>query len=145
MAWDMEEALDYYKRQGAPGDQTMLVNLLKEVQEESGGSLSRSALSAVGAAYGVKDSFLLAVVKRIPSLRLDNTHCLELCGGPNCTRRAKLMDFVKKTYGPEPKEFRLKYGPCMRLCGKGPNLKWDGVLYSGADEKLIRTLVEGKN
>jgi len=28
------------------------------------------------------------------------------------------------------------------MCGKGPNLKWDGTLYNGADEALIRKLVE---
>ena len=144
MAWELEEALDYYKRQGAPGDQTMLVNLLKEIQEESGGTLSREVLAQTAQACGVKESFLLAVIKRIPSLRLDNTHCLELCGGPNCAKRAKLMEFVRRTYGAEPKQFTLKYGNCMRLCGKGPNLKWDGVLYSGADEELIRSLVEEK-
>ena len=144
MAWALEEALDYYRRQGAPGDQSMLINLLKEIQEESGGTLTRSAVAAVAEGYGVKESFLLAIMKRIPSLRLDNSHCLEICGGPVCTKRAQLMAFVKKTYGAEPKAFTLKYGSCMRLCGKGPNIKWDGVLYSGADEKLIRALVEQK-
>ena len=144
MAWELEEALDYYRRQGAPGDQSMLINLLKEIQEESGGTLTRSAVAAVAEAYSVKESFLLAIMKRIPSLRLDNSHCLEICGGPVCAKRAQLMAFVKKTYGAEPKGFTLKYGNCMRLCGKGPNIKWDGVLYSGADEKLIRSLVEQK-
>ena len=144
MAWELEEALDYYRRQGAPGDQSMLINLLKEIQEESGGTLTRSAVAAVAQSYGVKESFLLAIMKRIPSLRLDNSHCLEICGGPVCAKRAQLMAFVKKTYGAEPKGFTLKYGNCMRLCGKGPNIKWDGVLYSGADEKLIRSLVEQK-
>ena len=144
MSWELEEALEYYKRQGAPADQTMLVNLLKEIQEESGGSLSRAAVSAVAQAYGVKDSLLLAIIKRISSLRLNDSHCLEICGGPVCAKRARLMEFVKQTYGAKPRGFEVKYGNCMRLCGKGPNIKWDGVLYSGADEKLIRSLVEQK-
>ena len=29
----------------------------------------------------------------------------------------------------------------MRMCGKGPNLKWDGTLYHHADEALIQKLI----
>jgi hypothetical protein len=29
----------------------------------------------------------------------------------------------------------------MRQCGKGPNIRWDGQLYNGADEALLRRLV----
>ena len=36
MNWDIQEAISYYKTQGAPADQNALVNLLREVQEESG-------------------------------------------------------------------------------------------------------------
>ena len=31
MEWNLEEALDYYRRQGAPGDQNALIALLKEI------------------------------------------------------------------------------------------------------------------
>lgn len=37
--WTLEEALAYYRRQGAPGEQGALVALLREVQEERGGAL----------------------------------------------------------------------------------------------------------
>ena len=144
MAWELSEALEYYRKQGAPREQAMLVSLLKEIQQENGGSIPLYLLTEAAESYGLKESFLLAIVKRIPSLRLDNTHCLELCGGPNCSRRAQLADFVEKTYGRKPKDFALKYSGCMRMCGKGPNLRWDGKLYHGADEALIRSLVEKK-
>ena len=39
MNWNLEEALQYYKNQGAPGDQTALTGLLREVQEEYGGAI----------------------------------------------------------------------------------------------------------
>ena len=32
--------------------------------------------------------------------------------------------------------------PCMRQCGKGPNIRFDGRLYNGADEALIRSLLQ---
>ena len=142
MSWNLEEAIGYYKKQGAPGDQNALVNLLREVQQENGGSVPAYLLGAVAQGCGVKESFLLALIRRIPSLKLKDEHCLELCGGPNCTKRAALAAFVEKTYGAKPKAFTLKYVPCMRQCGKGPNLRWDGKLYHGADEALIRRLVE---
>ena len=144
MAWELTEAIDYSRRQGAPGDQTALVSLLREVQQERGGSLQPADVNQIAEELGVKQTYLLAVIKRFPGFRLGNTHCLELCGGPNCSKRAALAAFVEKHYGASPAGFTVKYVPCMRLCGKGPNLKWDGKLYHGADEALIRRLVEGE-
>lgn len=141
MFWSLEEAADYYRKQGAPGDQTAVVNLLREIQQESGGSIPKYALSRLAEIYGVKEGLFLAFVKRLPSLRLADTHCLELCAGPNCPKKAPLADFVEKTYGAKPKGFTLKYVPCMRLCAKGPNIRWDGKVYHGADEALIRKLI----
>ena len=39
MNFDLKEAIDYCRRQGAPGDQNALRNLLAEVQAESGGAI----------------------------------------------------------------------------------------------------------
>lgn len=144
MAWDLQETIEYYRRQGAPGDQAALISLLREVQQEQGGSLQPADVNRIADALGVKVTFLQAVIKRIPGLKLGDSHCLELCGGLNCSKRAALAAFVEKTYGSSPKAFTLKYVPCMRLCGKGPNLKWDGKLYHQADESLICRLVEGE-
>lgn len=141
--WNLEEAVEYYKKQGAPADQSALVSLLREVQQENGGSIPLSALPQIAEGLGSKESYLMAVIRRIPSLRLSDTHELVLCAGPNCSKRAALAAFVEKTYGRNPKKFTIKYGPCMRLCGKGPNIKWDGKIYHGADEALIRSLIDG--
>ena len=144
MAWELSEAVEYYKRQGAPGDQTALVALLREVQQESSGAIPLGTLPLIAQTLGIKESYLQAVVKRIPSLRLADTHILELCGGPNCSKRAQLAAFVETTYGKSPKGFLVKYVPCMRMCGKGPNIKWDGKLYHQANETLIRQLIENR-
>lgn len=143
MSWNMEEALGYYRGQGAPADQNALVGLLKEIQQEQGGGIPAWAVGEIARAYGVKENYISAVIKRIPSLRLADTHCLEFCGGPNCGKHTHIADFVERTYGKNPAGFTWKFCACMRLCGKGPNLKWDGKVYHHADEKLIRTLVEG--
>ena len=140
MSWNLEEAISYYKAQGAPQNQTVLVNLLREIQAENGGSIPAYLLSTVASAYGVKDSFLQAVIKRIPSLRLENSHCLELCAGPNCGRHTALAACAKELSAGGT--FTLKFTPCMRMCGKGPNLRWDGKLYHQGTEDLLRTLVK---
>ena len=142
MAWELEEAITYYAKQGAPKDQTQLLNLLKEIQKENGGGIPSYLLAEIAQAYSVKESFLLAVIKRFPSLRLQDTHCLEVCAGPNCPKRAPLGAFVEKTWGSQPEKFQLKYVPCMRMCGKGPNIRFDGQIYHQADEALIRKLIE---
>ena len=142
MEWNLEEAVAYYRRQGAPGDQNALVNLLKEIQRENGGRLPACIMDTLAPMLGVKATFLTALIRRFPSLRLADSHTLEICCGPNCPRRADLRAFVEKTWGRNPVGFSLKSVPCMRLCGKGPNIRWDGTVYNRADEKLIRSLAE---
>lgn len=142
MAWTLHEAIAYYKKLGAPGDQNAVVSLLREIQQENNGQIPSHLLQTIAEAYGIKNSFLLAVIKRIPSLRLADTHCLEICAGPNCGKQAALADFIEKILDAKSHKFTLKYVPCMRLCGKGPNIKWDGKLYHQADEALISQLIE---
>lgn len=143
MSWTLEEAVAYYKKQGAPQDQTALVNLLREIQTENGGAIPAYTLGEIARSCGVKETFLQAVIKRIPSLRLDGTHCLELCAGPNCGKHKALAACAEALQKSSGGKFTLKYSPCMRMCGKGPNLKWDGVIHHQATEELLRKLVDG--
>lgn len=143
MSWNLDEALAYYKKQGAPGDQRVLVSLLQEVQQEHGGSIPRPLLEMIAGYYGLKESLLLALIRRMPRLRLSDTHSLELCAGPNCGKHASLAACAEKLHRENPAAFTFKYVPCMRQCGKGPNIRWDGVLYNRADEELLRKLIGG--
>ena len=143
MAWELNEALAYYKSQGAPRDQSALTALLKEMQQEHDGAIPSYLLPQIAEVLGTKESYLLAVIKRLPSLKLaEQKPVLELCAGPNCPKRADLAGFVEKTYGRNPETFTLKYVGCMRQCGKGPNLRWQGQVYNQASEELIRKLLE---
>lgn len=142
MEWELREAAAYYQKQGAPSDQTALIGLLREIQQENGGAVPRHLLAETAALLGAKESYLLAVIGRIPSLRLADTHLLEICAGKNCPKRRDLAAYAEKTWGREPKGFTLRYVPCMRLCGKGPNIRWDGRLYHGADEALLDRLLK---
>jgi NADH:ubiquinone oxidoreductase subunit E len=140
MSWDLEEAIAYHRRCGAPADQNAVIGLLGEIQQENGGSIPRYMLPVIAEAYGVKESFFLAFIKRIPRLRLADTHRLELCAGSNCGKRTELAAVAEKLC--KNSKVELKFVPCMRLCGKGPNIKWNGILYHQADEKLLRMLLE---
>ena len=135
----MQALLDYYRRQGAPSDQTALVNLLKEVQHDHGG-IPRWAVAEIAEAYQVKESFLLAVIKRIPSLRLQDTHLLQLCAGPNCGKHTKLAEEAEKLC--KLKGIELKYMGCQRMCGKGPNIRFVGKLYHKATVQLLQELLK---
>ena len=138
---NLQQLVSRYMAMGAPGDQIALTELLRQLQADNDG-IPEYLLDPVALQLGIKKSFLLALIRRFPSLRLKNTHCLELCGGPNCSKRAQLAAFVEKTYGAKPKGFELRYVNCMRMCGKGPNIRWDGKLYHQADEALIRKLID---
>ena len=138
MNWNLEEALAYYKKQGAPGDQNALTQLLREIQREFGG-IPNHMPKAIAEYYGIKEALILALIRRIPDLKMAEGHILELCGGPNCSKRAKLEAYARTHL---PDNTSLKLVPCMRLCGKGPNLRFDGTLYHGADEALLRKLLD---
>ena len=138
MSWDWKEAVDYYRSQGAPGDQNALRNLLGEIQAESGGSIPRDLLGRAAEALGVKESFLTAIIRRLPSLRLKDTHVLEICAGPNCSRKGKLAELAEQYRG----RVEVKFVPCMRQCGKGPNLRFDGRLHQGVDEGMLEEIMK---
>lgn len=135
----MKELLDYYRRQGAPGDQTALVSLLREIQGEYG-AVPKWAMTEIAESYKVKESFILAVVKRIPSLRLQDTHLLQVCAGPNCGKHTALAAEAEKLC--KLKGIELKYMGCQRMCGKGPNIKFDGKLYHKATPELLQELLK---
>lgn len=139
MAWELAEAIAYYKKQGAPGDQSALMHLLLEAQQENGGRIPRGSLPEVARGLSVKESFLLAFIHRMPRLRLDDGHLLELCAGPDCSKAAELAKRAEQLC---KGKVRLQFVPCMRLCGKGPNLRLDGTLYHRATAELLETLVE---
>ena len=140
MAWELKGAAEYYKKQGAPSDQNALVGLLREIQVEYG-AVPANLLPEAAAYLGTKESFLLAVIRRQPRLRLADTHVLELCAGPNCGKAVDLAALAEKLCAEKP-GVTLRFRGCMRQCGKGPNLKWDGQIYNRADAELLQKLLK---
>lgn len=135
MSWNLDEALSYYKKQGAPGDQSASIALLKEIQAEYG-HIPAGLLPTLAGALSTKEGYFLALIRRIPSLRLETKNCLELCAGPNCGKHTALAAFAESLPG-----ITVKFIPCQRMCGKGPNIRWNGKLHHRATEELIRKLI----
>ena len=149
--WDLNEAIEYYRKDGAPQSQDALIALLREVQEENEGVLPSYMIREIAKKLKIKESFLMAIIKRYPSLRLDSApNFLEVCGGPNCAKNnsAKLMRFIMEKYKvesggiSEKGKFAYKIGGCMKHCGKGPNIRWNGEVYNKMDEKKLVQLIE---
>ena len=63
---EIREMIEYYRGQGAPQDQQMLIALLREAQEKQGGALSQDMLEAIAAAYQMKTTLLQALIRRVP-------------------------------------------------------------------------------
>ena len=143
MDWSLEEAAAYYQRQGAPGDQSAVISLLKEVQANNGGRIPAVMLEDLAQIYAIKASYLHAIVKRIPSLHLSDTHLLEMCAGPNCGKHTELADLAEKLCRKHGGKVELRFTGCMRMCRKGPNIRWDGKLYQQVTEALLRELLGG--
>lgn len=141
MQEEWKQIADNYISRGAPGDQGVLVAMLRQLQQWWGGSLPAEQIAPLAALLGVKESFLLAVIRRIPGLRVGQSPVLELCAGPNCGKHRALAaaaEVLCSRYG-----VVLKFGPCMRMCGKGPNVKLDGRLYHGMNEAKLEALLKG--
>jgi len=137
--WNLMEAVSYYKAQGAPQDQGSLIALLQEIQRENGGAIPAHLLKDAAEGLGVRESLLLALIRRMPRLRLADAHVLEICAGPNCGKCRTLAAFGENLQGGK---IQVRFVPCMRMCGKGPNIRFDGTVYHQADEALLRRLTE---
>lgn len=139
MTENIEELIAFYRTQGAPGDQSALIALLKEVQAGLGGAVTMEAVTKIVGALGIRESLLLALIRRIPSLRLSDRHTLEICAGPNCGKCAELASFAQDL---ESSRITVRFVPCMRMCGKGPNIRWDGTLHHRATRELLLDLTK---
>ena len=106
--WNLTEAIEYYRGQNVSQDQQALIELLREVQAENGGSIPACALEEITAQLDIRPAILTAILKRCPGLRTQTApHSLELCAGPRCQKRecARLHAFIEKNYQVKNRNF----------------------------------------
>jgi len=143
----LDELILFYREQGAPQDQQMLIALLRDAQEACGGVLPQQALGEIARQLAVKESMLHALIRRIPSLRLETVpHRLEMC--QTCPKGRELRAWMENTFhvqsggSCEACGFSYRTVPCMKNCKNGPSIKWDGTLYSRATKELLEQLIQ---
>jgi len=144
---ELTKLIDYYCMQGAAEDQQILIMLLKEVQQLSGGILPEYALSLIAEKCHLKSVVIQALVRRIPALRTENAqHRLEICG--SCAKSSAIAKFIEETYGVKSGEvskhgsFFYQVTGCMKNCRQGPSVRWDGNLLSRVSTDTLRRLIE---
>lgn len=137
--------IEQYRSQGAPEDQQMLIALMRDAQQLDGGALRQETLDRISSELAVSGSILNAIIRRIPMLRMaDAPHRLDMCGG--CGGAQELIEEIRRVYqvdkdGVSAKgRFVLRVTGCLKRCGLGPAIRWDGKTYDEADVELIRQL-----
>ncbi len=143
MSWHLKEALSYYKTLGAPQEQSVLLSLLHEVQDHYDGAIPVQVVTKIAHKYELKESYLLALISRFSNLHLQNSQCLEICGSKKCKRSMDLQKFVEQNYGADP-NISIKVTGCMHSCGTGPNIRWNGKLYSQVTEESLCQLINNR-
>lgn len=142
----LAELISYYRAQGVPDDQQMLIAMLREAQEIDGGALTDATLAHIAQAYSLKEAVLRALIRRVPSLRAaEAPHRLEICR--TCKQSAALAAEIERAYNVQPGGVSVQGGfslhtvNCMKNCRFGPSIRWDGELHGQADLALVRKLV----
>ena len=139
----LQELISHYISQGAPSDQQMLIMLLREAQEAGGGTLSLETLRTIAEACRIKESILTALIRRLPSLRLnDAPHRLEICG--TCGKSHILIEYIQKNHDSKALGFSLHVTGCMKNCRQGPSIRWDGTLHSRVTPEILNKLFTEK-
>lgn len=143
----LQELIKYYRLQGAPEEQQLLISLLRDAQEIDGDALMPQTIASICESYQIKPAILHALIRRMPSLHFSDTpHCLEVCG--TCKDGRALADFIERTYGVKNGSCRQSGGfsyritGCMKNCKKGPSIRWDGEIVSFAAPDLIRQIIK---
>lgn len=148
----LQEIAQFYKGQGAPGDQAALLSCLREAQAACGGMLDGAAQAEIGQVLGVKPSYLQAVAKCISDLKLSGAaHTLTVCQGQNCTRRgAEIRRYLEAELGARPGKTFLdgkwlyQTAGCQRACRTSPNVRVDGRLITGVTVEKLKELLQAK-
>ena len=150
---ELKEIFSYYCKYSKRLSQDELVAMLREIQEVCGGVITASALQSVCEELGVKENYISTVIKFCPDIKTEKvSHRLSICGGVNCKRNGSgdLGEYIRKTYGVKPGGICEKHGfsyeicGCMKHCAYGPNIKWDGKVYSKVTPEILDTLIKSK-
>ena len=129
------EILKFYERQGKSAGQEETLSALREIQEVLG-CIPKAVQEEASLRLGVKPSFLAAFVKKYPEFKeVSEKYEIQVCTGPSCGagKALEILRAVEAAGKQKEREqgisVKIVKGRCTRQCGKGPNLKINGVLH----------------
>lgn len=148
----IEEILHYYSTQSDRSEQSMIVAMLRELQECTG-CLTPSIQQQAANAAGVPVSIVSTLIRFHSDLKTTCAkHEIVVCSGARCAsnQAGALLSFLHKELKPnqhglsENGLIMLRTQNCFKQCRSGPNIRIDGTLHSGmtpeALQQLLRTL-----
>ena len=150
METEIKELIQDYCRNGRKPDQTELIALLREAQEICGGILKDEAMEQICRELDLKYSYLKTVIRYLPDIKTECVaHHLNICDGKNCrsNNNARLQAHMENKYHVKPGgvsqagKFSYRLCGCMKRCKEGPNIKWDGEIYTGMTPEKLDKLI----
>ncbi len=145
---EFQEAAQYYKDQNTPGDQTVLVEFLRETQELFG-CIPNDAKACIADIMQVNPALIDTIIKLYPSLCSQKyKEEIIVCSGSTCSSRnsAAILKKLEKKLGIRQGEvtkdgqYLLRTQKCFKQCPKGPNMKIGEQMYHHVTEELIDKL-----
>lgn len=131
----VDEILKVYEGQGKPAGQEVILSVLRDIQEILG-CIPKEVQEETAKRLGIKPSFLSAFIKKYPGFKEGSAgYEIQVCMGPSCGAGKALEILRAVEAAGEEKEreqgisVKIVRGRCTRRCGKGPNLKINGVLH----------------
>ncbi|WP_162611353.1 NADH-quinone oxidoreductase subunit NuoE family protein [Anaeromassilibacillus sp. An200] len=150
MQESIQEILEYYAGRRDKTDQTVLVELLREIQEVCG-CVPPDVQHEAAAACGVPQSLIAGLVRRYPSLReAAYRHVITACTGRCCLGKqgGAVLEALRRELGVENEgisqdgSILLKTQICLKSCGTAPNLRIDGTLIPHVSPEQIPALLK---
>ncbi|HIS78941.1 MAG TPA: NAD(P)H-dependent oxidoreductase subunit E [Candidatus Caccousia stercoris] len=150
MQESIQEILEYYAGRRDKTDQTVLVELLREIQEVCG-CVPPDVQHEAAAACGVPQSLIAGLVRRYPSLReAAYRHVITACTGRCCLGKqgGAVLEALRRELGVENEgisqdgSILLKTQICLKSCVTAPNLRIDGTLFPHVSPEQIPALLK---
>ena len=146
---NIQQIFEYYGRQRDRAEQDMVVQMLKELQDEEG-FLTEELKKKAAETAGVNLSMINLLIRVYPSLKQASiSHVITVCTGERCAKKngAAILDCVKKELkiGKDKlsadKKWLLKTQNCLKNCRTSPNMLIDGTLYTNLTPERVTEII----
>lgn len=145
----ISEILDYYANRSDKSDQTVIISLLRELQQANG-CIPVSLQERAANAAGVPVSIIRTLMKFHSDLKSsDYRHEITVCTGVRCGSQhaSSLLALLRQELKPnkdgisEDGSIRLCVQSCFKKCRSAPNVMVDEVLHPAATREDVLAIL----